>query len=297
MQRPAGSPTKNQGQPSLTGFIHPGRACAFTLIELLVVIAIIAILAAMLLPALSRAKARSLGVYCLNNVRQQHLGWTLYSGDNEDKVMSTGGISVLELDPAALVAQPGGPLAAWVLGTVEQSSAAAAQCSTNVLCLKNGLLYHYLKSTVVYKCPSDQKTGPGNAPTVRSYSLNIWMDPLDPTGESDPTGKSANMSASGYRIFHRQTDILQPANTRLGMDEYPKSINDGVLEVWPAGSEWIDSPAHYHNNSGSISYADGHVESRKWTDAGILGDLGAYFPASFNAGDLNWLQPRTTQAR
>jgi|GEM_PF-6668007 len=149
----------------------------------------------------------------------------------------------------------------------------------------------------VYKCPADEKVGPGNGRVVRSYSINIWMGTMDPAGESDPTGATASMAASGYRVFKRQTDILNPANIWTAMDEDPNSINDSALEVWPVGSQWIDSPAHYHHNSGSISFSDGHVEARKWTDAGILAGKGNFFGASANSGDLIWLQQRTTNVR
>src|SRR5262249_49272802 len=141
---------------------------------------------------------------------------------------------------------------------------------------------------------ADRKVGPGNAPTVRSYSMNMWMGTLDPIGESDPTGASANMASSGYRIFKRLTDVIRPSEIWTAIDENPNSINDSPPEVWPTGNEWVDSPAHYHNNLGSLAFADGHVEGRKWTDTGILSDRGGFFTASPNSGDLAWLQERTT---
>jgi prepilin-type processing-associated H-X9-DG protein len=81
------------------------------------------------------------------------------------------------------------------------------------------------------------------------------------------------------------------------MDEDPNSINDEALEVWPIGTEWVDSPAHYHNNRGSISFADGHVEARKWSDQGILTDKGNFFTKDNSSDDLSWLQTRTTVSR
>jgi len=270
---------------------------AFTLIELLVVIAIIAILAAMLLPALGKAKSRAQGISCLNNLKQLHLAGTVYSGDNNDRLVNVGGISVLQLNPTAPAALPGGTFACWVLGAVDQTTPANAQSSTNILCIQNGLLFEQLKSPAVYKCPADRKTGPGNAAVVRSYSMNTWMGSLDPNGESDPTGASPNMAASGFRIFKKQTDVLNPANIWQAMDEHPNSINDSMLEVWPTGTLWVDSPARYHNNRASLSFADGHVEGKKWTDAGILSDKGNFFNKSPNSDDLVWLQQRTTSAR
>jgi prepilin-type N-terminal cleavage/methylation domain-containing protein/prepilin-type processing-associated H-X9-DG protein len=265
----------------------------FTLIELLVVIAIIAILAAMLLPALAKAKQKAQGIKCVNNLRQMQIGWLIYSGDSDDRIAPTGGIP----DTATSLSDANINNGNWVHGDMSSGGTA----STDPVLIKAGSMYSYLKSFALYKCPADIKTQPGStgikAPTTRSISMNGWFNPLP---------NSAGYFGGGVaRTYKKQTDIRSPVNTFVTIDESPGTINDGWFMCDPFGypTTWVDIPASYHNRAGGISFADGHAQIKKWTDSAVLtyglpgGPTGNFVPEGTPAGDLKWLQSLSTEKK
>jgi len=223
-------------------------------VELLVVIAIIAILAALLLPALSSAKAKAKQAICLNNLKQLAVAWTVYAGDNEGRIASC----VPYHFPIAT------NQSAWVLGdaeTVPQDPAYgqvdAGVCdATNPACITRGTMFPYTKAPEIYRCSLDNRML-GGTPYVRTYSMNNWMNGLS------PADWMPDLDAS-RQVYQKDSSIPAPARLYVFIDEDPAGVNDAMFVViMDAGYYMNDIPTRAHRTVYPLSFADGHAEAFK----------------------------------
>jgi len=270
-------------------FKNTGEA-GFTLTDLLVVIVTVAILGVLLLPALAGTKPNSQAFQCLENLRQLTLGWQMCAEDNNGKLPPNGNQSTQCVDPACTDYLPGGKWAQWCPGVVNMYDAYAANY------IKAGLIYPYVNNTNAYRCPADMRTyikmGIGQLQT-RGYSMNCCMAPISPLGM---------WNGNGVKKYYKDTDFTQPgpSMTWVLIDENEGSISATLFCTGPHDlNHWQDAPAARHAGSGSISFADGHSEMKRWTDRWLVQvptvfSIGVGHTSDGSSGDWAWLSQRTT---
>ena len=250
-------------------------AAGFSLIELLTVIAIIAVLSAILLPALAKAREQAQATFCLNNTKQLGLAWHVYAGNHNERLPYNLGLAGsswrTELNWVNNVMT-------WNLSSDNTNLATLTQASLGALVGGN---------TSVYRCPADRALSSvqkesGWTARIRSYSMNAM---IGDAGNFSTNG--SNVNNPGYRQFFKTTQIPRPAEIFVFLDEHPDSINDGYfLNKGPSASaggyaraKWTELPASYHNRAAAFSFADGHCGLHRWKQPATLVPP---FPAAAN---------------
>jgi prepilin-type N-terminal cleavage/methylation domain-containing protein/prepilin-type processing-associated H-X9-DG protein len=263
---------------------------AFTLIELLVVIAIIAILAAMLLPSLAKAKAEAMRIQCVNLQKQLIVTWNMYAGDNREALVLNG----------AGQPRPTGPYL-WVQGD-NHGSPAAFTDPQYLISPRLALFAPYLPSAHIYKCPADhatQRVGAADLPQIRSYALNCYVGTI-------PANSDQPIQIDGtYRVYLKTAAIASdmPAQRFVFIDVNPASICTPAFGVDMRADTWVHYPSSLHRGMGVLAFADGHAESHKWLDPKTRKSNRAggphiphYDPSPRNQ-DLTWIRERTTSRK
>jgi prepilin-type N-terminal cleavage/methylation domain-containing protein len=255
----------------------------FTLLELLVVIAIIGILAALLLPTLSRSKQKAQGVFCVSNGRQLLLALHLYTADYQDWLPPNPDYQTNKM---------------WVSGDMGKPTDA-----TNTALLmdpdRSAIAPYISRSPKVFKCPAD------NTVHVRTFSMSqaVGTKPGPPASAVDGPwldGTHKHKANNPWRTYGRFSDMVKPGPSGLWVliDEDPYNISDAAFAVsMTLPTEMLDWPGAYHNLAAGVHFADGHTETHRWRDprtrpSGRV-SKGPHVQSPNNP-DIVWLQERTS---
>jgi prepilin-type N-terminal cleavage/methylation domain-containing protein/prepilin-type processing-associated H-X9-DG protein len=280
--------------------IESSRRRGFTLIELLVVIAIIAILAGMLLPALSKAKAKASGISCLNNTKQLTLAAFTYSTDFNDAIPPNG-----EGDPGVNLTNPPPNFVArlWVEG--REGSNLMEGSAAGMINPKVSVMARYIANKTSFKCPGDRYTKKVNGRIVRlprSYAMNAFVAWSDP----DAYGPGEQGNSRTWMVPRKFSDSTRPADTFLFGEIHPESICRPFFGVLMTGNNGVyHVPGNYHGQGSNFSFLDGHAESHKWIDGRFINprnipDYHAVHggtPGTTSVRDVAWLREHTTIRR
>ena len=266
-----------EGETTLRHERHKEKVCragGFTLVELLVVIAIIALLAALLLPALSKSKDQAQAIACAGNIKQLSVAWFLYADDNTDLLVNNHGV------PETLARRQ-----TWANNVEDWER---SDDNTNLVFLSESKLAPFAnRATKIYKCPADREPAP-NGERIRSLSMNALVgNPGELTNRFNPL----------YVQFYKTAEVLNPAGIFVFLDEHADTINDGFFVNRLEDGGWGNLPASYHRGAANLSFADGHVEPHRWVVPQTVRPVSAAridkFPA-IPPTDFDWLKVRTS---